>query len=217
MLKGTIYATNNMQILQNALGSSSVIIVGEADDNFINSINAVKGSVLMPPYQCVSALMDNRIEEYNRLYFQHLSEPCCVELIAVIIRSLYNGNNIMIYMNPDEYNMYFAQLSQYLLNTFGIMIGTESNNFGYNNNYDYALCTLLYQFNLFSPQEVLTLYPQGVQLTEPIIMKLITDINPFIEGADFSSYSLYFNNYKEKIKMNNNIFLKPSLRRKCNI
>lgn len=212
MFKGTMSITTDLNTVQNMLGSHRIVIIGEPDPQLVQMTNAVVGSVLLPPYQAMMALMDNDYNNFNMIYYNHLSTQECLSFVSVLVKSMIQGTSLLLYMKPDEYNMYYNAFELYLLNTFGIQIGSTSKPFMYNNNYDPVIYSLLYMNDLITIQELFLIYPAGVQFNDNVVMKLINEMRPVIQDTSFESYRNYFYNYKESIKQTNtytpNLFVK---------
>lgn len=204
MFTGTLSITTDFNTVQNMLGSHRIVIIGEPDQQIIQLTNGIVGSILLPPYPSMMALMDNNIQEFNRLYSEHLSSSECNSFLAVLIKAMMQNSNILLYMTPDEYNMYFIPFSVYMRDMFGITIGSQYNNFSYNNNYDSQIYSLLYLNDLITVQELFLIYPTGIYFNDMVIMKLINELRPPVNFNDINQYRQYFYEYKETTKQQNN-------------
>ncbi len=215
MFTGTISITTDLNTVQNMLGSHRLVIIGEPDQQLIQLTNGIVGSILLPPYPAMMALMDNNMQEFNRIYSEHLSTPECNAFISILVKSMIqntNNTNILLYMTPDEYNMYYIPFSTYIRNMFGIEIGSQYNNFYYNNAYDSQIYSLLYLNDLITVQELFLVYPAGTYFNDFVVMKLINELRPAVNFTDINQYRQYFYDYKESTKQQNayvpNLFIK---------
>ena len=98
-------------------------------------------------------------------------------------------------------------------------MGTTQNQPVFNVNYTPHILTLMYlissgNLKLLSFEEFMLLYPQGVQLSDDVIRKMIEEINPFSSQCDgaFEWYRNYFYQYKEETQKTGK-FLKVVARR----
>lgn len=210
MFRGSISITTDFNTVQNMLGTHRVVIIGEPDPQLVQMTNAVVGSILLPPYNAMMALMDNDYNNFNMIYYNHLSQQECLSFIAVLIKSAIQGTNLLLYMKPDEYEMYYKPFELYMINNFGIQIGNEYNQFMYNQNYNHIILSVLYLNDLITVPELFNIYPQGIQFDDNVTMKLINEVRPVIQDTSFESYKNYFYNYKESMKQNNSSYV-PNL------
>lgn len=217
MLKGNLYITNDVNMVYNMIATSRVIIIGQPDTNFVNQTGASIGSILLPPYNASMCEMDGDINSFVNIYTSYLSNIEQTTFIAHIIKALYEGINLVFYLSKDESElMYSKVLLQYLEFYYGIKVGTVEQPFVYYNTPEYnsVICNLLYQLDLISNEEFFINYPIGIPIDNNSIVKLIREINPYINDTSFESYVHYFNNYKEMIKQNNNLFLSNPISRR---
>lgn len=208
MFKGSLYITTDINVVRQMMTTNKIVIIGEPDQALVQSTNALVASVLLPPYNCMMARMDGDINQFIMLYNNHLSSLECSNFLAALFRALYNGNNILLYSTQDEFSLYFEQLYNYLVSNYGVYIGTPNNQFTFNPEFTWRLCTSLYIYELFTVEEFFMNYPQGLQIPDDIIMKLIYEINPYVQDQSFEGYKKYFFDYKERIKGANK-FLSP--------
>lgn len=211
MFKGSLYITTDINVVRQMMTTNKIVIIGEPDQALVQSTNALVASVLLPPYNCMMARMDGDIQQFTMLYNNHLSSVECSNFLAALFRALYNGNNILLYSTQDEFTLYFEQLYNFLVCNYGIYIGTPTNQFAFNPEFAWKICTILYMYELFTVEEFFINYPQGIEIPDDIIMKLIYEINPYVQEQSFEAYKRYFFEYKERIKGTNK-FLSPVMR-----
>ena len=212
MLTGTIYVTTDINMVMSCIGKCNIVRIGDEDQRLDDRFTIV-GKVISPPYQALSAYLDNDINTFLSLYEQHLNSKMCVQFISILFKALMNGNNLLLYLNNDEYEIYFGALMRHIANKYGVVIGTPNNSFEFNPNYIHVILSYLYDFELLTVQEYLELYPQGIPLPSFVVQKLINEINPNIPNASIETYMEYFNNLKEMIKRNNNKYLELAISR----
>lgn len=210
MLKGTIFVTTDLAVVQNNISTSKILVLNEPDPQFKAMTNCLIGSVLLPPYKTMMFYADGDMQSFYNEYTQYLYQYEPTMFISAIIRALYNGVNILIYTNKDELEMYFGILYQFMLNTYGISIGSNNTQYGFNPNYSAVLCNTLYMNDLFTFEEMMMNYPSGIQFESNVATKLIKESNINIPGCTFQDLCLYLYTYKEQVKQSNQI-LKPAI------
>lgn len=203
MFKGTLYMTTDINMVQQMMTTSKVVIIGEPEPGVVQATGAVVGSVLLPPYQAMMARMDNDMQSFCNIYNDHLFKKESVNFLTVIFRALYNGTNILLYSTQDEYSLYFQDLYNHVLNNYGVLIGTPTNPFQEYTEFSWKICSLMYMYEVFSIEEFFTNYPQGIDIPDDLIMKLVYEMHPYVEDTSFEGYKKYFSNYKERIKSSN--------------
>lgn len=214
MFKGNLYSTTSLDMVRNMMGNYKIIIIGDCPDQMlVQTTGALIGSVLTPTYQAFEARMNNDIEAFNTIYYNHLQSKEVTNFLACIFRSLYNGINILFYAPSDEAALFFNELYMNIFTRFGIIVGNENQQFGFDPNFTWIVSSILYLFELFSVEELMLNYPEKIQFADDVVMKLITETSIYTEQTDFESYRNYFYNYKERIKSNNNNYLQSIIQR----
>lgn len=99
-------------------------------------------------------------------------------IICLIITALARGINIILYVPKDESSnlSFVTALAQYLVNTYGITIGSEGIPYQYNTAFDHIICTRLYLHDFISYQEFFVAYPANVNIDPVAIQKLMFDM-----------------------------------------
>ena len=215
MLKGDLVITNNIDALP-VYGANYKLVMITENKNILQQYEgiAIPGTILLPPYGAVCAEMDNNLEAYYGIYFNHLGDYESNSFIAAILKALYEGINICMYLPLESKELrYNIALVEYFANTFGILIGTDAPVmyvYDQDPNLYLNILTTLYTNNRIDVEELFILYPPGAPILEPMMPKLIQEFNaPLMQ--DINQYARYFYEYKEKIKANNNIFLQPGI------
>lgn len=203
MFKGTMQVTTDLNVVQNMMGTHRIVVIGEHNPQLIQATNGIVASLLLPPYPAMMLYADGNMNSFNTTYMSYLSGPECTSFFSVLVKSLINGTNILLYLTPDEYNMYYNSLSMYILNAYGISIGNGQIQFGFNVNYLPQIYSLLYVNELITIQELFMVYPSGMQFNDAVVMKLINEMRPVLQDTSFESYRNYFYNYKESVKQTN--------------
>lgn len=210
LLKGTLYITNDMNVIRNVMTTHKIVVIGDKEEN-INVLSipgTVPGSILLPPYEAAMAQLDNNVEVFGQIYYSYLSSPDVQGFIAAILKALEYGINIVLYLSPNESQMLYSKVFMEYMKSFGIIIGTSQNDFIYDPAADWLVCSMMYIYlNNVTEEEFFLSYPQGAPIPENVCMKLIQRMNPYIEDKSLQGYMKYFFEYKERIKQNNNQYL----------
>lgn len=217
MLKGNIYITNDLNDVRNMIATHQVVIIGQPDQQLIMQTGAQIGSILLPPYKACHYEAEGDAKGFYACYGEYLSTMEPSGFIACIIGSLYKGINILLYLTKDESELLYSKvLMEYLAFYYGIVIGNPQQPYMYYNTPEYnaVICNLLYQFELINYQEFFVNYPQLIPIDNNSIMKLIIEINPYLNDTSFESYCAYFNKYKEDMKMSNVFLRNPITKRR---
>lgn len=206
MLQGQLMMTCDLNSARNAQLNNCILVALLEDQNFIRSINAKSGSILLPSYKCMCAQMDMNLEAFYQLYNEHLNSYEANSFIAALIQALRLGNNMVLYITEEMMREFeFPKALSLYFQSFGIIIGNEQQQAMFNpdiNNIA-AICDILYNHNYMSAEELMMNYPAEIALTEACIYKLQQELNPYVEVADFQHFAEYFNNLKNQTKQNN--------------
>lgn len=126
---GRQYFSCDYQELSMAVYNGLKVIVLDDDANKYKRIGCVMMSYLLPPYAAIEAEINQNYELAEKLYFNHLSNDNCTNIFAAILRALYGGQDIVIFISPDEVkNLDFAPiLLGFLNNVFGLPNGSLKN------------------------------------------------------------------------------------------
>lgn len=206
MLKGTIYVTDDINMAMNLAPTHTIICVSGETHNyqeFINVTNASVASVLLPPYEAVMQELDGNLMAFKDIYYTYLSTNEPHQIIALILRALFNGKNILLYCTKDESKMnYMKFLLMYLYENFGIIVGTQNNPFGFDPRYELIILNVLYLNNLMNADEYLSNYPIiHNSIDDPnILLKLANELKPFILNPSLEAYRQYFINYLARLR-----------------
>lgn len=214
-LKGNIYVTTDFNVaLQNSI-NFKIVSIGELDPSSLQTLNAIKGSVIIPPYIAFESKMNGDEVTFNNIYIDYLNQKEPTSYISAIIAALYQGKNIMLYLTQDEFDMYFINFWNYVKNMYGVTIGFGNIQPSFESSFTWIVCSMLYKTGMLTPQEFLELYPSGAAIPDDLIPKLAEQLNGdiYLNDTSFESYKQYFYNLKESIKRNNNIYMESPIRR----
>lgn len=213
MMKGTIYITNDINYANSAIINSRIVAIGEIDEMTLRALNGVRGSIILPPYTAIEAELDNDVNRFVQIYTQYLDSYEVQSFIAVIIKAIHSGINILLYLSPDESEMGYSRAFMEYMKRYGMVIGTVNSPFMYDVSFDGINLSLMYMNDLISEEELLVLYPIQLLIPDIVCNKLAINLHPY-GVTNLQEASLYFNNYKEKIKANGNRFLSQAIEKK---
>ena len=204
-ITGQLMMSCDLNSIRNAQLNNCVVVALCEDQNFIRSINAKSGSVLLPPYECMCAERDNSVDAFYQLYCEYLNQYEANSFIAALLQALKLGNNIVFYTTQEILeNFEFPRALCLYFQSFGIIIGNEQQPAMYqpNQNTEAALCDILYNHNYMEVNELMMSCPIELPLSEACIYKLQQELNPYVPVADFEHFATYFNNMKNETQMN---------------
>ena len=189
MLLGTIYITDNDQIIYQANLANTKIINLDEDGTLMENPAFIGGTCLLPPIDAKIAEADGNEQLYDSIYSQHLNMPFQKEFIAALIAYLYRGGNLLLYLPELGYDNTTNKLIFHMYALYGIHIGIIGNpnpaiaNCYYDNSCIPIWLNMIYAANVITPYEYLFKYPLDAQLpvNGPIMNKLICDIMPFAD------------------------------------
>lgn len=204
ILSGDIRITDNVDELKSLMFTHRVIFIGEPDDNLLKMTNGIPASLFIPPYEIIIDEMDGNIEVFVNKYMGYLFSRECSQYIALIIRALYDGINILLYLSKEESEMMYSKiLCDLLKSQYGITVSYLLTPAIFNENYSNVICDFLYSFDLMSTDEFFINYPANISISPINITKLVAELNPYVPDRTMESYIIYFNSFKQKIKQNN--------------
>ena len=217
MLKGNIsVTTSEEEVMKNASTNVIICISGETHNyrQMIDASNAMEASILLPPHDALSAELDNNMQDFEAIYYSYLStNNMASEIIAMILRVLYNGKNIMFYLTKSESEMaYMKYFIEYFRRYLGIIISVEGSPCAFDINYAPVVLTAMLIKDLFEPVPYLMLYPDNKPLPGEAIAKLSKIMNPVLKSYTPESYILYFNEYRRNLKDAGKPLVSPFIR-----
>lgn len=209
MLKGTIFITDNLDVIYSApIGLNQTRIISLDEDGVLGNIpGLIGGTCLLPPIEAKIAEADGNEQMYDRHYSSHLLLPYQQEFISALIAFLYKGGNLILFLPELGCNNTAVKLIQHLYTIYGIhpgLIGDPNPQIA-NCFYD-AKCipiwlNLIFIANVITPQEFLIMYPiDAVISNNSVMFKLIEDIRPY--GETTNDKIKYINRYHKLIHKN---------------
>lgn len=200
MLKGQLWATSDLQLVNQALAQGfKVIYLGDPisiEPNYKDHF--VVATSLVPDYQTMALKIDGNENGFVDMYIASLNSKAAMDMMSVILVCLYKGINILFYLPQDAAGLNFVQyLLQYIEFNFGIKTQTKTTQYIFNPEYTGRIIELLYLNNLVTAQEFLI---NSVSLDEMSIRKLVVDLHPVIDDpTDLNQIIAWFSKYKEEL------------------
>ena len=183
------------------------------DESLPPTQGIMAATILLPPPVAMIAESDGRADEFYMMYTSYLASKDVSDFINAIICFLFAGGNLIIYIPPAfQDSAFIPVLFQHIYEIYGIHIGTKTEPYYYDNNYDYVNFNILYSLNVIDAYTYLGVYPISLLSLSPydkqaIGIKLYKDIKPaFLPfGNDLDSLDLvlaYFEELRIKLKDN---------------
>lgn len=195
-----------------------IVFIGDcSNQQLIQSVNGLPGSLFNPPFEAVVANVDGDWQKFNNIYLQYLSTNAEVNdfIMTMIQASVINGKGIILYLEQTEYMMYFNVLQQYTANNYGLTIGDQHTGIQSQIN-DKALQNII-QTMYIEDRINFETYLKINQLpySDIIIQKLILDLGlEYIYSMKLSNEQYYqiFNNIRQSIIDNGRYIRQPFIR-----
>ena len=220
LLKGTIYITEDMNIINSIPYNGNTKIVSLDEDNILPESNHILvGTCLLPPIEAKIAEVDGNQSLYDTIYSNHLLMPFQQQFISALLAYLYKGGNLILFLPELGYNNEKEMFVYEMFKLYGIHIGIigEQNPQVANCYYDETCIPMwlnsIYSVSAISPYEFLLMYPLDAILNNNVIIrKLVKELNPY--GENFNEQVAYIHQFHKKIHKNPNV--RPALFNKYN-
>ena len=197
LLKGTIYITTDINLCLSNLNMCKTIIIADEPDNY-RIPQAIGGSLLLPPYEAMTALIDGNDAEFNMGYMDYLNNnPSVYKFINIILQALIAGTNIIFLIDSEGINFELS-LREFFMTSFGILIGDSSHVFSYDITYTPIILNRLYISDDISKETYLTLYPNDMDIEPFFVSKLSYEFNIILN--DIRIANEYFKKYSKVLK-----------------
>ena len=206
-LKGTIFVTDNVDlVLKSSINNTKIISLDE-DGVLPQSPNIVGGLCLLPPIDAKIAEADVNEQLYDTIYSSHLLEPFQQQFIAALVSYLYKGGNLLLFLPELGYTNTTEKLIEHLFRIYGIHPGLIGNN-----NPQIANCyydekcipmwlNLIYSARVISAYEYLYEYPADACINNnEILNQLVMELQPY--GESYSDRVQYVRRFHQLIHRN---------------
>ena len=206
ILKGSIYITDNLDIVYNAPFNTTKIINLDEDGILQDNEAFIGGTCLLPPMEAKIAEADGNEYNYDIFYQSHLMEPYQQQFIAALISYLYRGGNLILFLPETGYDNTKKKLIYHLWTLYGIHIGIIGSTNPYESCYYDEKCeviwmNMIYTSKVIDAKEYLYMYPlDAVINNQQVISELIEELHPI--GNSFNDKMKTINRYRELIHKN---------------
>ena len=209
---GSINVTSDIKLVEDVLYSGGVKVVIVDEENPFQGANniVVMGSVLLPPYEALAAMIDGETRIFAQIYHEYLCRREPESFIVLLITCLYRGMNILLFIPDQEADFLQPLLYQFAL--FGIIVGSVSNVFMINPQQEPQRVILMYLYDYITADEYLKMLPINVPIDERVLPLLIRDINPHLPVYSKDDYLRYFENYRHRVINSNKPIIVPFTR-----
>ena len=201
MITGTLYFTSDTNVVfdfvrQDPQNNVVVAISQNVDPQFVNQCGALVASILTPTYECFMHEVNNDMDGFCTMYYEHLNRKECMDYIASILKALTVGKNNILYATPDEAQTNYVNVFKaYLAQTFGIVCGDQYIQFSWMQNYFINIAMTLYMFDLYTSHDLFEAWKMvpTVEFNDGLILKLIRELNPPVpSNYTLQEYNQYF-------------------------
>lgn len=183
-MKGSLYVTNDPQLVLNSAKDYSIICIsGETDEyqSLIQATNASIATILLPSYDAVMMELDGNVEGFIGSYFNYLSSKEPSMFINLILRAIYNGTNVLLYLTKEESRMnYINVFAKYFADVFGITIGSETTQYIFNPAYLPIIFDTLYLNDLMTTAEYIKYFPNTVIVNPMTATKAAMELSLYV-------------------------------------
>ena len=194
-----IIISNNPSMMYNLLSMGFKVFLCTEDmyipPEVVNHPNCIKVSVLLPPYEALSAELNRDMNTMSILYTQYLStNPSAVSILGMMHIGLYQGTPLCICFGSEAKDLEFWKvLLDYIRKAYGIVFAELGNIGGYIDT-SYVPITLynLYVMKELTAAQVLVMYPSDIDFTIPMMNALSAEIGHPTEVNDYQSLNNYF-------------------------
>jgi hypothetical protein len=124
VLRGTMYITDNINVIYNAPVAMGTRIINLDEDGILDSNNpyTIGGTCLLPPIDAKIAESDGNERLYDQIYSNHLSKEFQYNYITALIAYVFNGG-ILIFFLPEFGDNTREKLIFHMFGLYGIHIG----------------------------------------------------------------------------------------------
>lgn len=204
ILKGTVYITDNLNIVMN-VPDNSVRVIALDEGEFLNpnDPNVIVGSCLLPPPEALIAEVDGDEDLYNLHYMTHFNNPYNQQFIAALIGALYQGTSLLLFTPKIKDNFTIVKLREMFWGFFGIKIGIAGvDECVYDQKCIPIWLNMIFLSDIISPNEYLIMYPSDAKLDDNCVYKVITILHLY--GSCQKDRYNAVERFRKRLKSNNN-------------
>lgn len=155
--------------------------------------NVIKTSILLPPYEAVSFEVDRQLDTAVNKYFMYLSTYSAASSVCNIAYiSALRGTPLALYLGSESNDL---QLVQQLPRYLQYFKGMWFNQYG-PGSIDLSVAPAILQEEYlngnFNGMQILSFYPQNMDLPDMILVKLLNELKPPVDKNDLAAANQYF-------------------------
>lgn len=192
ILKGTIYITDNEDIIyQTPLNGNTKIISLDEDGVLMENDAILVGTCLLPPIEAKIAEADGNEPLYDTIYSNHLLEPYQQQFISALLSYLYKGGNLILFLPELGCTNTKEKFIYHMYKLYGIHCGLighpdlSVSNYYYDERCIPLWLNMIYSVHVISAYEYLYMYPADAIIQNiAILSELIDEINPYGESIN---------------------------------
>ena len=217
---GYINLAYNEDIANAALIRNEIVLAvcDVIDERIYPSDNLMQASLLLPPPECISVLIDESKEIFASSYADYLMcREVDLYLLAITVGVIFKGSKLWLYMGSHEDNDIqmdiFNVLANYMAEVFGLFVGVPNTPqmFTYDASFDWFNLNRMYENNLIDVMTLIANYPSGndqYPIPPNICLKITEELN--LQRFYFPEQMIdYVNQYKDKCQKNNALLEDP--------
>ena len=191
----TMTLVQDLNVLGSALMNKDFLkVAAVTSEKYPDLDNIYYAGVLMPPTELLMNFVDGKVEAMQIQYPQYLMSKDCDEFIIALIAAM-TQMNIVIYIPPEEFNIFGQILLNHIYYVYGIILNTPTTQFSVLEQKIPFIMAKFYMIDCMFAKDFLAAYPANYMLPDFVINKLAEDINPFNgRPATFIEYKQFFNN-----------------------
>lgn len=212
MFNGSISYTTNIQFFADSrrYGFFPIALVEsrqELKDVGVLDQTIPLASILQPSCDAVGAYLDGNMEYFLQLYRHQLRERDCEEFMMIILfAAIMKDQQVLIYVNQEEMNMYPSILFEWLAITFGYLVGYnpggslnawESSGDRFDMRFYAVVIDKFYEYNFINGYQFIDLYPADMLISPAAINLLNIEFNPVLPNTSPEAFQMY---WKEVIR-----------------
>lgn len=204
---GSVYLTTDLSVVEQTLQtrSAKVIIVDE-ENPYPQAMDMVTmASILLPPYEALSAMVDGEEAIFKQIYFEYLDRPEPASFMAILIAAIYRGINLLLYVPNDESEFLVPLIAKFSM--YGVIIGDNMRPFILDPNAEPIRLGLCTYYGMMQVNEYLQRLPEMYPIDMKLLPILIQFYNPHLADYSELSYLQFFEGLRRKIRTNPNVIV----------
>jgi hypothetical protein len=212
ILKGTIYITDNPEVIYNTPLNVTKIINLDEDGILQDNEAFIGGTCLLPPIEAKIAEVDNNEQQYDMFYQSHLLEPYQQQFISALIAYLYRGGNLILFLPDVGYDNTKNKLLYHIWSLYGLHIGIigdpnpNNSNCYYDDRCTVIWLNMIYTAKVIDAIEFLFMYPEDAVINNnQVIAELCEELHPL--GNSINEKLKTIEHYRRALKKNSRVIM----------